>query len=625
MLLRIKSLNIAHFLLFFLFAFYFSFILPKEAFAESFCLESKMVTGNGSDTLYSPPGGILYIGTPYWFKLDVDNAGDHWWIYQTGPYGERNLWLYEKGLTDGHDNGLTDFGTNDSNLGIFNDATPPITGSSDYWVSFTPDTAGTTTFQMEGRVTCSDGPGNADPCASDVACIKNVGPLTIDPPDNNPPNTIITSVTPSANPTTSTSITFTYNARNVQTGQIERADFQCALDTSPQQWSPCGNDVLTGTKNYPGPLSLGSHTFYVRARDGAGNLDPTPATYTWSIVAPPPGSFTFTVSPCAPGGAPHLLISWTSSPNATYYVIRRSDGAPPVTVNAPALSYADYTITPGTNYAYNMIAYNSSLTPYDAGWSPYVTAAYCPLAGGSCSVSPPSPAIGANVDWTVSGVSGGTGNYIYNWDGEPPPNDPLDALANIGPTTATSNTARVSYSTYGVKSGSVTISSDPVTPQTLSCGTVDVDDPTSPIVGINLPDTCYTAPAGNNPWPESGFLVTASDPESGVQQVVYQMMKNGSSCWNFVTNTWLGCGPNSLKDITTETPLYTARFPYANFGGPSGDTYQARARATNNDGDISAFKVSNTFRIQASCNLPYVQTFNKGDIHSNDNINLPSP
>jgi hypothetical protein len=30
-------------------------------------------------------------------------------------------------------------------------------------------------------------------------------------------------------------------------------------------------------------LSRGSHTFNVRAKDGAGNVDPTPATRTWKV------------------------------------------------------------------------------------------------------------------------------------------------------------------------------------------------------------------------------------------------------------------------------------------------------------------------------------------------------
>src|SRR5439155_21414025 len=35
-------------------------------------------------------------------------------------------------------------------------------------------------------------------------------------------------------------------------------------------------------------LSEGGHTFEVAAIDGAGNTDPTPATYTWTIDLTPP-------------------------------------------------------------------------------------------------------------------------------------------------------------------------------------------------------------------------------------------------------------------------------------------------------------------------------------------------
>ncbi|NTV37917.1 MAG: calcium-binding protein, partial [Anaerolineales bacterium] len=55
--------------------------------------------------------------------------------------------------------------------------------------------------------------------------------------------------------------------------------FECQLDGA-------GFNACASPKNYSG-LSLGSHTFEVQAIDGAGNVDATPASFTWNVVTGP--------------------------------------------------------------------------------------------------------------------------------------------------------------------------------------------------------------------------------------------------------------------------------------------------------------------------------------------------
>ena len=81
-----------------------------------------------------------------------------------------------------------------------------------------------------------------------------------------------------SNPTNSSSASFTFSGTD--TGGSGVASFECDLDGG-------GFSACTSPQNYTS-LSDGSHTFQVRAIDGAGNVDPTPASFTWTIdtVAP---------------------------------------------------------------------------------------------------------------------------------------------------------------------------------------------------------------------------------------------------------------------------------------------------------------------------------------------------
>ncbi len=72
-----------------------------------------------------------------------------------------------------------------------------------------------------------------------------------------------------ANVRTTTVIEFSFNATETE------ATFECSLDSRP--FTPCSSPVKYKD------LTEGSHTFKVRATDKAGNTDPTPAIYQWTV------------------------------------------------------------------------------------------------------------------------------------------------------------------------------------------------------------------------------------------------------------------------------------------------------------------------------------------------------
>jgi hypothetical protein len=119
------------------------------------------------------------------------------------------------------------------------------------------------------RVRATDAAGNTDGTAA-----TRTWTIDTTPSDTTPPNTTITGG-PSGS-TTATSASFTFTSS--ETGST----FACRLDGG--SWGAC-----TSPKAYSG-LAVGSHTFAVRATDGAGNTDASPASRTWTITGTSPGN-----------------------------------------------------------------------------------------------------------------------------------------------------------------------------------------------------------------------------------------------------------------------------------------------------------------------------------------------
>jgi hypothetical protein len=75
-----------------------------------------------------------------------------------------------------------------------------------------------------------------------------------------------------ANPSNAATGSFTFSSDEIG------AVFQCSLDAAA--FAPCPDSYTTPA------LVNGSHTLAVRALDVAGNVDATPASYTWMVSVP---------------------------------------------------------------------------------------------------------------------------------------------------------------------------------------------------------------------------------------------------------------------------------------------------------------------------------------------------
>jgi hypothetical protein len=127
------------------------------------------------------------------------------------------------------------------------------------------------------------------------------------PPDTTAPDTSITAGPADGSSTTSTSASFSFDGSD----DVGVTGYECNLDGS--SWSACSSP-----KAFSG-LSVDAHTFSVRAKDAAGNVDPSPATRTWTVSE---SGDVYTVPSSVPSGcstdATSQILSWIASvPNGS--------------------------------------------------------------------------------------------------------------------------------------------------------------------------------------------------------------------------------------------------------------------------------------------------------------------
>jgi hypothetical protein len=200
--------------------------------------------------------------------------------------------------------------------------------------------------------------------------------------DSNPPDTTIDSGPES--PTGSTSATFAFSS--TQAGST----FECSLDGAP--FASCASpQVYTG-------LAAGPHTFDVRARDAAGNPDPTPASQAWTVDVTPPET-TIVAAPGDPTSATEAVFELSASETGSTFECSH-DGAPFAACPAPkaysGLAEGIHTFAVRATDA----AGNLDASPASHSWRVDTTAPPPPVVE-----SPADGASTANDTVTVSGTA----------------------------------------------------------------------------------------------------------------------------------------------------------------------------------------------------------------------------
>jgi hypothetical protein len=178
------------------------------------------------------------------------------------------------------------------------------------------------------------------------AGLSNTVTITV---DNTPPETTITSA-----PTDSAdAAAFQFSASE------DGATFECALDSAP--FATCTSPVF-----YTG-LPAGQHTFRVRSADGFGNVDQTPASFTWTVVDTTKPETTIDSGPSDAVATASATFAFSASEPATFEC--SLDGAAFAACTSPA-SYSDLTSTAHTLQVRAIdLAGNVDDTPASRTWT----------------------------------------------------------------------------------------------------------------------------------------------------------------------------------------------------------------------------------------------------------------
>jgi hypothetical protein len=112
------------------------------------------------------------------------------------------------------------------------------------------------------------------------------------------------------------------------------AAFECSVDQAP--FASCASPFT------PGPLQDGQHTFAVRAKDAAGNVDPTPASVTFGIDTTPPDTVVDSGPPAQVHGGTITFAIRASEPGTTECALDEKPYGSCAPLDANSLALGDH-------------------------------------------------------------------------------------------------------------------------------------------------------------------------------------------------------------------------------------------------------------------------------------------
>ncbi|HYH66692.1 MAG TPA: Ig-like domain-containing protein [Urbifossiella sp.] len=293
--------------------------------------------------------------------------------------------------------------------------------------------------------------------------------------DTTAPDTTITAGPPAAADTGSTTFSFTGSD-----GGSGVAGFEYRLDGG--SWLPSGSpQPLTG-------LADGAHTFEVRAIDAAGNVDPTPAAYSWTVDTGAPAAPAVTGITPDTGASPtdrvtnigSLSVTGTAEANSTVTVYDGATLLGVVSANGSGNWTLPTTLAEGVHPLTATaadVAGNVSAASAVSAVRVDLTAPDTALTGQPVAIS---GSASATFTFTGSDADSGVAGFEYSLDGGP-------WAAAASPLTLTG--LADGGHTFAVRAVDVAGNPDPDTSGSGYAWTVDTGAPTAPAITAISPDT----------------------------------------------------------------------------------------------------------------------------------------